>query len=249
MVCLVEAKTGNNLCWWFELLPNRSGPSEDSPLLPEGFDDRCWRFLPHCFLLKSVSRFCNWIFTWLLEICTSIKEWNQRGISQITVKFMVGGHSQNRWTIISKFWIRDLALMELLQDGQPAMNATILHWGMNSPPIEISLQKLVYSHDLRWCDSLDVKYFNPTYMILSLHICCMGRAINLQQKCPDPWWFHVPREYPLTALEWCVHITLNEIELSNSVKLSLDCGPVNRQRYSNLQKDQWRKSLLSIGQP
>lgn len=160
------------------------------------------------------------------------------------MKFMVGGHSQNRWTMTSKFWIRDLALMELLQDGQPATNATMPHWGMNSPPIEISLQKLVYSRDLRWCDSVDVKYFNPTYMILSLHICCMGRAINLQQKCPNPWWFGVPREYPPTALEWCVHITLDEIELSNSVKLSLDW-----QRYSDLQKDQWRKSLLSIGQP
>lgn len=185
MVCLVEAKTGHTLFWWFELLPNSSGPSEDSPLLPEGFDDR-WSYLPHCFLMKSVSRFCNWIFTWLLEFCTSTKEWNQRGISQITVKFMVGRHSQNWWTMTSTFWIRDLALMELLQDGQPAMNATMLHWGMNSPPIEISLQKLVYSHDLRWCDSVDVKYFNPTCMILSLHICCMGRAINLQQKCPDP---------------------------------------------------------------
>lgn len=50
----------------------------------------------------------------------------------------------------------------------------------------ISLQKLVYSRDLRWCDSVDVKYFNPTYMILSLHICCMGRAMNLQQKMPRP---------------------------------------------------------------
>ncbi len=237
VVRLVEAKTGNILCWWFELLPNSSGPSEDSPLLPEGFDDRCWRYLPHRFLMKSVSRFCNRIFTWLLEICTSIKEWNQRGISQITVKFMVGGHSQNRWTMTSKFWIRDLALMELLQDGQPAMNATMLHWGMNSPPISLCKSWFIL---VIWGDVIVLMWSISTQLIWFCHYTFVAwvELWIFSKKCPDPWWFGVPREHPPTALEWCVHITLDEIEPSNSVKLDLDCGPVNRQRYSNLQKDQ-----------